>query len=281
MQQIQATTVKAFTKNPKLGNPALVIDADLDSEEAMRLVRESACTVAAIIDTRKKPIPIRFLYENGATETFACGHATLAAAHLAFPPQSQVMEGKFVNTKGTVIEATRFPDGKISQTQSLPGFRDLEIPKEALAEILHIDHILESLPIQLVGAPGKMKLMIPVTLENLLKIQRDFQAIRAFCTRYSTDEDPITGLFPFALETEALDAHARHFPNRDEEDLVCGVGSIALAEYLQKHLRSSQQEFLIRCGPGLEGMGDLTVRMEGAGSAKKIYLEGYAISVFC
>ncbi|MEK9160130.1 MAG: PhzF family phenazine biosynthesis protein [Patescibacteria group bacterium] len=278
MEKLRAITVKAFTKNPELGNPAIVIDAPLDSEEAMNLVREAQCAVAAIIDTRQNPIPIRFLYENGATETFACGHATLAAAHIAFPPQEQPVHGEFVNTKGTTIEVTRFPDGKISQTQSVPEFRDLEIPKEELSEALHIDRILDDLPIQLVGAPGKMKLMIPVTLENLLKIQRDFTSIRALCTRYSTEADPITGLFPFTVDAEKLDAHARHFPNRDEEDLVCGVGSVALAEYLQKHLRPNQQEFLLRCGPGLEGVGDLVVRMEVSGNSKKIYLEGYAVS---
>lgn len=89
MSDIRITLIKAFTKDPIKGNPAVVIEGPIDSKESFRIVQQAACGVAAIIDTRVTgKIPIRFFYENGATETFACGHATLAAAYINFLSQT-------------------------------------------------------------------------------------------------------------------------------------------------------------------------------------------------
>jgi len=115
-----------------------------------------------------------------------------------------------------------------------------------------------------------MKLLIPIKLEALLKIARHHEKILALCQQTGA-----TGLFPFALDAESCDAHARHFPNRDEEDLVCGVGSLALAHYLKHHTETPQNEFVVRCGPSEVGVGDVIVKIED----DQMYLEGYAVSL--
>ena len=277
MNNVHVTLIKAFTKDPDKGNPAVVIAGPVDSQESFKAVQQAPCGVAAIIDTRvKDKIPIRFFYEHGKTETFACGHATLAAAYLAFPAQSNQVTGNFVNTKGLVINVVCSPDGRISQTQPTPEFKNFVGSKKYVADALGIspNEILDNLPTQLVGAPDKMKLKIPVQLKTLLAIQRNFTTIREFCNHHSRTETAITGLVPFALDVEGCDIHARHFPNRDEEDLVCGVGSVALAKYLQARLKPDQTNFNFRWGPGKEGAGNAIVRIN-AGS--KISLEGYAV----
>ncbi len=281
MSAIRLTLIKAFTQDPSKGNPAVVIEGPIDSEESFKAVQQAPYGVAAVIDTRATDkIPIRFFYENGLTETFACGHATLAAAYVAFPTQKEQVIRSFVNTKGVVINVVRLPDGRISQTQPAPEFKNFEDPKKDIAHALGISpsEILESPPVQLVGALDKMKLKIPVSLKTLLAIQRNFTTIRQFLNNYSTTDTAITGLVPFALDVEGCDIHARHFPNRDEEDLVCGVGSAALAKYSQAYIKPEQTDFNMRWGPGKEGAGNAIVKTNISQDGK-ILLEGYAVLV--
>lgn len=275
---LRTTLIKAFTKNPTRGNPAVVIEGPVDAEETLKVVREASCYTAAVIDTRHEDhIPIRFFYEHGRTETFACGHATLAAAQVSLPEGVGEVRKTLVNQKGATIEIVRFSDGRISQQQPVPELQDTDISPKDIAEVLGInpDQILTDLPIQLAGSPGKMKLLIPVTRETLLGLKGNFAAIKNFCDAHPT----ITGLFPFALDTKGFDAHARHFPKSDQEDLVCGVGALALAKYLRHHRSPEQNQFIILCGPGSEGAGEVIVRREETETGEKMFLEGFAVSI--
>lgn len=271
MSEFKITIVKAFTRDAELGNPAVVIEAPIESPEALEALRNADYSVAAVIDsTQPKPVPIRFFYEFGRTETLACGHATLAAAHVLLP-QGEA-QNAFINQKGQIVEVVKRKDGRISQKQPTPEFAETNCSAEEAAEALGIqkEEVLSSLPIKLVGAPGKMKLLIPTTLQAILRINRAHKKIMKLCRQTSA-----TGLFPFAVDTEGCDAHARHFPNRDEEDLICGVGSLALAHYFKNHTRTEKNEFVIRCGPGAKGVGDVIVRING----EQMFLEGYAVSI--
>lgn len=273
MNTPKVSYVKAFTKDPELGNPAVVVEGALESAEAMKAIRNARCGVAALINTELEgDIPIRFFYENGDVETFMCGHATLAAAHVVIPEGAAEFSKRFVNSRGSLIEAVRLTNGQISLEQPVPEFGDLNFSERDVAEVLKIDpnQILKDLPIQLVGSPGKMKLMIPVSREVLSKIERDSVAIKGFC------EESSTGLFPFAIDVATCDAHARHFPPRDEEDPVCGVGAVALAKYLQRYKTPEQSDYVIRCGPG-DGLGDVVVRIVENGGVEQVFLEGDAV----
>lgn len=268
--------IKAFTQEPERGNPAAVIEGNVEGEDALTAVREARYAISAIIDTSASgDVPIRFFYENGATETFACGHATLAAAHVLLPGTSHKITRNLINAKGNIIEVVRFKDGRISQEQPTPDVLDLKFEKSKVAEALgiHPDQIESHLPIRLAGIEGKTKLLIPVEKETLIALNRDFTKIKTFCDNYSSNTALITGLFPFATNLEDYDAHARHFPSRDEEDLVCGVGSLALAEYLKQHLQPTQNQFNILCGPGTDGVGEVIISMKDG----KVFIEGYAV----
>lgn len=267
---LKITTVKAFTKNPELGNPAVVIEAAVDSEEAMEAVRQAQCSVAAVMDSSQSPVPIRFFYEFGGVETFACGHATLAAAHVLLPQGES--SNHFMNAQGKEVEVLRRANGSISQKQSLPEIARASCTPEDIMDALGVNRedLLAALPIKLVGSKGKMKLVIPMKRTALLSVDRNHPKVLALC-----EQTGATGLFLFALDIDGHDAHARHFPNRDEEDLVCGVGSLALAHYLKQHQAGEQTRFVIKNGPGKAGIGDVIVRLEEEG----VYLEGYAVSI--
>lgn len=160
----------------------------------------------------------------------------------------------------------------------MPEFKNFDGSKKDVADALGIvpGDILDNFPIKLVGAPDKMKLKIPVGLKTLLAIQKNFTEIHKFCSNYTTTETTITGLVPFALDVEEYDIHARHFPNRDEEDLVCGVGSVALSKYLQAYHKPKQTDFNICWGPGKEGAGNAIVRTNTRQDGN-MSLEGYAV----
>lgn len=267
---VQITYIKAFTQDPKRGNPAVVIEGPIDAPETLSAVKKASCSVATVIDTNKAdPTPIRFFYENGDTETFACGHATLAAAHVLLPRTAA--KSSFINSKEQVIEIERQSDGRIAQKQSSPELQSPSCSTEDAAHALGLsmDSISSNIPIKLAGAPGKMKLMLPITTQaTLIGIERSHERVMTLC-----EQTGATGLFPFSLDLDPCDAHARHFPNRDEEDLVCGVGSIALAHYLREHDVTSKNELIVRCGPGKEGLGDVIVRIDD----DQFFLEGFAV----
>jgi PhzF family phenazine biosynthesis protein len=267
---IKTTYIKAFTQDPNRGNPAVVIEGPIDSPEAMEAIQKADCGVAALIDTSKTgPVPIRFFYEFGATETFACGHATLAAAQVLLPEGQGEVKSSFINQKNQTVDVVRKTDGRISQKQSMPEFAASDCTRERAAEALGLntEDISSELPIELVGLSGKLKLKIPTTKKALISIERNHPKIMKLCK-----ETAATGLFPFAIDLEECDCHARHFPTRDQEDLVCGVGSLAISSYLKKHAWPDKNAFVIRCGPGEQGVGDVIVQIK----EDSVLLEGFA-----
>lgn len=255
MESPKITYVKAFTTDPEKGNPVVVIEGDVNSNRVLEAVKDAHCSVAAVIDTSYgRVIPVRFFYENGKQETHACGHATLGAAHVAMPLNFD--SKAFQNIRGDEIKIKRHPLGSVIQEQPIAELGELVSPEEVCRIMgIRLDQILTNVPTQLVGIPGKQKLAIPLSHETLLGMDDASINRRDFCGKIGA-----TGLFPFAVDIDFADAHARHFPNTEIEDPVCGVGGVALAKYIQEYMARERSK--IHCGPGLNGVGEMIVAIK-------------------
>lgn len=250
--------IKAFTTDPARGNPATVVRGKIDDPEAIDAVRSATYPTVALVDAgSENEIPIRFFYNFGEIETFACGHATLAAAHVLFL-ERDVGELVLQNIHGNNIRVSKDARGRIVQQQPHPVIGRTDIDSKTIAAPLAISEteIRGELPQALVGMPRKMKLFVPVDHKTLVSLSRDFDQIKALC-----DSTGATGIIPYSFDTKTQAIHARHFPNRDEEDLVCGVGAVALAHLLNSN-GYEQTEYEICFGPAERGVGTTYVKIK-------------------
>ncbi len=226
--KVKVKLVKAFTKDPKLGNPAgVVAEADsLSDEQMLSIARYYGFSESAFVqDTNKADFKVRFFAVK--QEVDFCGHATVATFYtLSQSGIISVTNGSKTVTQETgigVLPVTCFSDGKIMMRQNQPTFGSIIQDRANVAKLLGLNETdLASTPTQVVST-GVNKLIVPIKdLETMRKIvpklteivaheeANDYVGIAVICTESFTgqadlairnfspsvgiDEDPATGI---------------------------------------------------------------------------------------
>lgn len=229
--------VKAFTKNPKDGNPAgVVVDASSLSDEQMQTIaRELGFSESAfVLPSERADYKIRFFTPK--QEVDYCGHATLASYHMLFQlPENVGKTSLTQDTKAGVFTVTKNDDGMLLMQQKHPTFLDAEEDKTAIARILGVseDGIHPSLPVQVV-ATNVPKLIVPMaTVEALQTIQPDYRAMKQYIESHTGN-----GIYCFTIsEHTAHNLAARYFNPAVgiNEDPATGTAAGQLACYIDKY----------------------------------------------
>lgn len=256
--------VKAFTKNPKQGNPAgVTLNSDnLTAEKMIQISADLGFTESAFVQKSDKA-DFRVRYFSPVKEVNLCGHATIATIQVLLEEglikdDSQI---KIETLAGNLpIEISK--NGLITMTQADPVFNKYNHDKSKIADLLNIsEENITELPLKTVST-GTPKLMIPVdTLKTLFEIKPDLEGIKKYC-----EESGARGFYPFTSETieENSDFHARQFNPLAgiPEDPITGVAAGALGAYMKEYNISPKRTFIIEQGNIMNQSGKIFVNVE-------------------
>ncbi len=221
--------IKAFTKNPKQGNPAgVLLEANSTSDEKKQAIAtELGFSESAFVEQSDiANFKVRFF--SPTQEVDFCGHATVATFYTLLAAQKikPTKTEPLVVTQETgigVLPVTCYEDGKIMMTQQKPEFAEIFTDRAQFAHMIGINpKDLGDQPIQIVST-GSRQLVIPVNNLEILKtiqpnkdeiiehsIRYDHAGVcavtaegftasgdlatRNFAPKYGIDEDPATGI---------------------------------------------------------------------------------------
>jgi len=274
----EAILVKAFTKNPKEGNPAgVVFEADdLSKVEKQEIASTLGFSESAFVShSDKADFKVEFF--SPKVQVPMCGHATIATFHaLVEHGYLGIKVDSTVSTQETlagIVSVECRNNGLITMTQQDPQFLGTDYDLETIANLLSIDSssLSSETPIELVST-GTPKLMIPVkTLEGLFQIKPKLKAISNFC-----EQSNVRGFYPFTTETQndEADFHARQFNPLAgiDEDPLTGIAAGALGAYVVKHQIKADSSFVIEQGYFMEMGGNIYVDI-----GEEVKVGGYAV----
>ncbi|CAN5124164.1 PhzF family phenazine biosynthesis protein [soil metagenome] len=228
--KIPVQIVKAFTTDPKLGNPAGVIfnTFELNTTQMQKIAQQVGISECVFITQNQNAYNLR--YFSPTKEMDFCGHATIAAYHaigLAIPTNAS-FETRIgdraieIRTDGLyTIDMGKLQNQYI--IEEIPNIADLiGTTKEdiKMAEVFNV-----GVPKLLIGLP---------TLNSLFNLQPNFLEIAEFCQKTG-----IRGFYPFTQETLLSDStfHARQFNPWAgiSEDPITGVAGAALGAWFGKN----------------------------------------------
>lgn len=255
-----ALVIKSFTQDPAHGNPTAVyiMQEDLPDDEYLRITRStgfSECVFIRIVDD----VPILRFF-SPEKEMNACGHATLAAAHVL----QKTQRPKILKTKSGDIKVHYHSDGLIEmEITSEPRYYDDCIAADRIAELLGIEvTAIISDPVKI--SAGTPKVLVELASpEHLWKMQPNFSAI--------AHEIP-QGIYAY-VKIDEKKYYARQFNPATgvNEDPVTGIAAAALGV----HLRDTQElkeQFCVEQGHILNKKGTVFVNMRDG-----IKIGGYAV----
>lgn len=225
--------VKAFTKRVNAGSEASVLlnAANLSDGECQAIATDLGAATTAFCSAREEGFDIRFFTPRAASSI--CIHALVASAHVLWQ-QGRISVSRPVTfyAANDDYQALIADDGRVSVRVPDPVVGERLNDLSALSKALgcSVDDIGPT-PVQIAGT-GKAKLLVPVkSLKKLHQLDVDAAALRRVCIDVGAE-----GVFLFTAESFETDAdfHARHFNplTLDSEDPICGIGSGALAAYL-------------------------------------------------
>ncbi|MCF7935936.1 MAG: PhzF family phenazine biosynthesis protein [Synergistales bacterium] len=235
MPTVQVYSLNAFGADSKGGNPAgVVADAEGMTDAQMQQVarRVGYSETAFVLSAENAAFKVR--YFTPRREVDLCGHATVATFHLlarlgrcSVGPTSQ-------ETNAGVLPIEVLPDWSVLMDQALPQFGETVPADDIAAAFPYARGIAGAdLPVQVVST-GLRDIMVPVsTMEQLLSLRPDFEAMTRLSERYD-----VTGCHAFTLETrKGSTAHCRNFAPRFgiPEESATGTSNGALACYLYRH----------------------------------------------
>lgn len=260
MNTITPTFIKSFTQDPAQGNPTAVyiMQEDLSHAEYLRITHLTGFSECVFIKITNDIPTLRFF--SPEHEMNACGHATLAAAHVL----KDMLRPNILKTKAGNIKIHYRDSGLIEMEISTePRYYDDCITAVHIAELLGIDRsaITEN-PVKIsVGTP---KVLVEIdSVTTLWNMQPNFGAI--------AQEIP-QGIYPYMKMDEKL-YFARQFNPATgvNEDPVTGIAAAALGVHLNDTFRL-KDTFCVEQGHMLNKKGIIFVDVQDS-----IRIGGYAV----
>jgi trans-2,3-dihydro-3-hydroxyanthranilate isomerase len=286
--------VDAFTNEPFLGNPTAVV-LDLKNKYASEIrasiAREMNLPVTAFISDSENA-DFKIEYFTPKKEVPLSGHATIAALWLLADigeietensKMAVTIETKEGNFKAEIRWKNEVLD-KVYLTLKKPVFRDVELNKNTLADILGIrtDKIEsdEKLPL-VIADTGSPKLLILISSKEMTDaLVPKFDELERLCRRMK-----VTGVHLFTFDTylDGSTCYTREFePIRGSpETIVSGLANGALGAYLVKRGFAQPGTLIIEQGESLERPSTLEVAIKATeDDIKSVRIGGKAKVIF-
>jgi PhzF family phenazine biosynthesis protein len=243
---VQVQLIKAFTKNPEMGNPAgVLLDSQGLSDEQMQAIATDLGFSESVFITPSDKADYKTRFFAPKVEVDYCGHATVAAFSALFDlPENLGKSSLMQEARAGIFLIEKTEDGKIMMLQKNPAFGVIEERRDLVSSILGVEPgtLHPSLPIQVV-ATNVAKLMVPFkSVELLDSIKPDFGAMTEFIKSQEGK-----GLYCFAPSEEELGSYVARFFNPAvgiNEDAATGVAAGPLGAYLNKYIYNGTCEQL-------------------------------------
>lgn len=247
--KVAVRLVKAFTKDPTLGNPAgVVLNArDLNDDQMLTLARHYGFSESSFVQNSEKA-DFRVRFFSVQQEVDFCGHATVATFNSLVRSGRVVVDG--VSTKVTqetkigILPVTCFSDGKIMMTQRSPEFKEI-INDNSVSHMLGLSpDDVGSTPVQIIST-GVNKLIIPLrSLSLMRRITPNFKDIIGLGKKYD-----FSGVAVIATESFSgqADLATRNFSPAVgiDEDPATGIAAGPITCYADKYLYQGRKKKLI------------------------------------
>lgn len=238
--------VKAFSKDPDLGNPAgVVLDASSLTDEQMQAIATELnfSESAFVLPSHLADYRVRFFTVN--QEVSYCGHATVATYTELFGlPENSAKSSLTQETLAGIFTIEKTADGKIMMAQKDPVFGEIVEDRANMCKLLGITvtDLDASLPVQIVQN-NVHELIIPCTSAATLKLVKPkLSALAEF-----TKDKPYHSVYCFARSEDGEhDLLARSFAPAlgIDEDPATGVAAGPLACYADKYMYDGKKKQL-------------------------------------
>ena len=265
MRKINVTTLNAFARAGRGGNPAgVVIDTDGLDETSMQKVAAGVGLSETAFVQKSAAADFKIRFFTPAAEVDLCGHATIAVFSLLFGLR-RIQPGKFrQETKAGILGVEVQADGTVFMEQTLPVFENAVDRGEVAGSLgIEIDSLAPDMPVQIVST-GLRDIMVPlVSLRALSNIEPDFKKITKISRRYGA-----VGYHAFSLETKHNStAHCRNFAPLYgiPEEAATGTSSGALACYLFRRGKIAEgqaRKLVFEQGYGMGRPSEILVRLD-------------------
>jgi len=247
MKKFVFKKIDAFATAESRGNPAAAIyldaEHDISVHEMQRIAKELEGFVSEVGYVRQlDETTFDLKYYSSEREVDFCGHATIAIMYDLLNNNAELMKKQLLNivtSKGELVVENRIAqEDAVFISAPSPSFSSREIAEEHLARALGIsaDVISTAYPTSIVNA-GLETLVVPInTLEAVLAIAPQFEALKRFCLENSID---IITVFTDEVADEANTYRTRVFAPTFGylEDPATGSGNAAFGHYLLKNKR--------------------------------------------
>lgn len=245
MKKLVFKKIDAFATDKSAGNPAgavyLSTEIELNPTEMQRIAAELKGFVNEVGYVRKLDTDtFELKYYSSEREVDFCGHATIAIMYDLLKSDAGLLKKPTINivtSKGKLLVQNRIPDeDAVFISAPAPRFSDQSIPKDQIAEALHIDaqDMHKGDPVEVINA-GLETLIVPIqTLQITLAMCPDFMKLKRFCENHLID---IIVVFSPEVSDKSNRFRTRVFAPRFGylEDPATGSGNAALGHYLLKH----------------------------------------------
>ncbi len=286
--------VDAFTDKPFLGNPtAVAIDFEeqFSIEQRESITREMNLPITAFISkSLKADLKIEFFTPK--KEVPISGHATIACLWLLaelgkIVPENSKTSMKIETKQGIFPVEIKWKNNsvdKVYMTQKKPKFREVEINKQKLADILGIrtDKIEtnDKLPL-IIADTGSPKLLVLISSKEMTDaLVPKFDEVERLCRRLK-----VTGLHLYTFDTylDGSTCYSRQFePIRGApETAVSGMANGALGAYLVSKGFAQPGTLIIEQGESMERSGKIEVKIKATNDGiKSVKIGGKARVIF-
>jgi PhzF family phenazine biosynthesis protein len=286
--------VDAFSSEPFLGNPtAVVLDmkSEYTSEIRASIAREMNLSVTAFVSDSEKA-DFKIEYYTPKKEVPLSGHATIAALWLLadigeIETENSKMNVKVETKEGIFKAEIRWKNeilDKIYLTLKKPKFRDVELNKNALADILGIRtekiESDEKLPL-VIADTGSPKLLILISSKEMTDaLVPKFDEVERLCRRMK-----VSGIHLYTFDTylDGSTCYTRQFEpiQGSPETVVSGLANGALGAYLIKRGFAKPGTLVMEQGESLDRPSILEVNIKGTEEEiKSVRIGGKARVIF-
>jgi PhzF family phenazine biosynthesis protein len=245
MKEFQFKKIDAFATKHSSGNPAGMVylnkNDEISGKEMLQIAKELkgfVNEVGFVKQLDEESFSLR--YYSSEREVEFCGHATVAIFNELFLSREDLKEKKQLRLRinsGDLIVWNRLAIEKaIFISAPLPKFRTVNVERTHLARALGCDTASFALkpPVAVVNA-GLETLLAPIeSLQGLMQINPDFDALKTYCNEHNLD---ILTLYCTETADRNNQYRTRVFAPTFGylEDPATGSGNAALGYYLLEH----------------------------------------------
>ena len=283
----------AFSEKPFFGNPtAVVIESDDYSPELKQFIASEMNLPITTFVSKSKEADFKVEFFTPKDETPIGGHATIATFWLLaelgkIKPEKDQAEVTMETKIGKLLVEIYWKDGqvdKVMMTQQKPSFKEVDLSKQKLADILGIrpDKIEsnDQLPL-VVASTGSPKLLVLISSKEMTDAMvPKFDDVERLCRRLKC-----TGIHLYTFDTynEGFTCYTRHFePLRGApETAISGMANGALGAFLVEKGFAQPGRFYIEQGESMERAGKVEVEIKvNKNKITGVKVGGKAKSVF-